>query len=81
MDRMDDAYAYVYIPYTAKLSRGKLSRLCTKHTIHWKTFAVHQALTIMYSTQQMIQGGKLSRLAKNRENHESFPPQKFYCIR
>ena len=43
---------------------GKLSRLCTKHTIHWKTFAVHQAHAIMYCTQQMIQRGKLSRLAK-----------------
>ena len=35
---------------------AKLSRLCTKHTIHWKTFAVHQAHAIMYCTQQMIQG-------------------------
>ena len=40
----------------AKLSRGKLSQLRTKHTIHWKTFAVHQAHAIMYCTQQMIQG-------------------------
>ena len=29
-------------------------RLCTKHTIQWKTFAVHQAEAIMYCTQQMI---------------------------
>ena len=34
----------------------KLSWLCTKHTIHWKTFAVHQAHAIMYCTQQIIQG-------------------------
>ena len=32
----------------------------TKHTIHWKTFMVHQAEAIMYSTQQVIQGGKLA---------------------
>ena len=41
-----------YVSYTTKLSR-----LCTKHTIHWKTFAVHQAHAIMYCIQQMIQGG------------------------
>ena len=34
---------HVQIPYTEKLSR-----LYTKYTIHWKTFAVHQALAIMY---------------------------------
>ena len=28
---------------------GKLSWLCTKYTIHWKTFAVHQSVAIMYS--------------------------------
>ena len=33
---------------------GKLSRLCTKYIIHWKTFAVHQAVAIMYCTQQVI---------------------------
>ena len=60
---------------------GKLSRLCTKHTIHWKTFAVHQAHAIMYCTQQMIQGENFHDWLKNRENLESFPPRKFCCIR
>ena len=42
----------------------KLSRLCTKHTIHWKTFAVHQAHTIMYCIYTANDSrGKLSRLA------------------
>ena len=60
---------------------GKLSRLCTKHTIHWKTFALHQAHAIMYCTQQMIQGENFRDWLKNRENHESFPPRKFCRIR
>ena len=60
---------------------GKLSRLCTKHTIHWKTFAVHQAYAIMYCTQQMIQGENFRDWLKNRENRESFPPRKFCRIR
>ena len=60
---------------------GKLSRLCTKHTIHWKTFAVHQAHAIMYCTQQMIQGENFHDWLKNCENRESFPPQKFCRIR
>ena len=51
---------------------GKLSRLCTKHTIHWKTFAVHQAHAINYCTQQMIQGENFRDWLKNREKHESF---------
>ena len=55
----------------------KLSRLCTKHTIHWKTFAVHQAHAIMYCTQQMIQGENFRDWLKNRENHESFPFESF----
>ena len=57
---------------------GKLSRLCTKHTIHWKTFAVHQAHAIMYCTQQIIQGENFRDWLKNRE---SFPPRKFCRIR
>ena len=60
---------------------GKLSRLCTKHTIHWKTFAVHQAHAIMYCIQQMIQGENFHDWLKNRENRESFPPRKFCRIR
>ena len=59
---------------------GKLSQLCTKHTIHWKTFAVHQAHAIMYCTQQMIQGENFHNWLKNRKNRESFPPRKFYRI-
>ena len=53
---------------------GKLSRLCTKHTIHWKTFVVHQAHAIMYCTQQMIQGENFRDWLKNRE---SFPLESF----
>ena len=30
---------------------GKLLQLCTKHTIHWKTFTVHQSVAIMYCSQ------------------------------
>ena len=56
---------------------GKLSRLCTKHTIHWKTFVVHQAHAIMYCTQQMIQGKNFHDWLKN---HESFPTRKFCPI-
>ena len=62
----------VCIPYTTKLSRGKLSRLCVKYTIHWKTFAVHQAVGIMYCTQQVIQGKNFCDQLKNREKCESF---------
>ena len=71
----------IYIPYTAKLSRGKLLRLCTKHTIHWKTFVVHQAHAIMYCAQQMIQGENFQNWLKNCKNRESFPPRKFCPIR
>ena len=46
----------------------KLSRLCAKYTIHWKTFAVHQAVTIMYCTQQVIQGENFHDRLKNRES-------------
>ena len=59
---------------------GKLSWLCTKHTIHWKNFTVHQAHAIMYCTQQMIQGENFRDWLKNRENRESFPPRKFCRI-
>ena len=60
---------------------GKLSQLCTKHTIHWKTFAVHQAHAIMYCTQQMMQGENFRDWLINRENREGFPPRKFCRIR
>ena len=53
---------------------GKLSRLCTKHTIHRKTFAVHQAHGIMHCTQQMIQGENFRDWLQNRE---SFPLESF----
>ena len=43
---------------------GKFLRLCTKYTIHWKTFAVHQALASMYRTQQVIQGENFCDLLK-----------------
>ena len=51
---------------------GKLSRLCTKHTIHWKIFTGHQVHAIMYCTQQMIQGENFHDWLKNRENCKSF---------
>jgi len=66
------------IPYTANFQGGK--RLCTKHTIHWKTFAVHQAHAIMYCTQQMIQGENFRDWLKNRENRESFPPLESFAV-
>ena len=60
---------------------GKLSRLCTKHTIHWKIFAVHQVHAIMYCTRQMIQGENFRDWLKNRKNHKKIPPRKFCRIR
>ena len=60
----------VYLPYTAKVSSGKLSQLCTKYIIHWKTFMVHQAVAIMCRTQQVIQGENFRDWLKNRENRK-----------
>jgi len=60
---------------------GKLSWLCTKYTIHWKTFAVHQAVAIMYCTQQVIQGENFHDRLKNWKDRESFPTWKFCRIR
>ena len=45
----------------------KLSRLYTKHTIHWKTFAVHKAHAIIYCTRQVIQGENFCDWLKNCE--------------
>ena len=53
---------------------GKLSRLCTKYTIHWKTFAVHQTVPIMYCTQQVIQRENFRNPLKN---HKIFPLKSF----
>ena len=61
-----------------KTFEGKTLRLSTKHTIHWKTFAVHQAQAIMYCTQQMIQRENFRDWLKKRK---SFPPRKFCHIR
>ena len=52
---------------------AKLSWLYTKYTIHWKTFAVHQAMAIMYCTQQVIQGENFRDHLKNHENRKTFP--------
>ena len=60
---------------------GKFLRLCTKYTIHWKTFAVHQAVAIMYSTQQVIQGENFCGRLKNHKKCQSFPTRKFYRVR
>ena len=60
---------------------GKLLQLCTKYTIHRKTFVMHQAVAIMYCTQQVIQGENFHNRLKVHENRESFPTRKFCCIR
>ena len=70
--------ACVYIPYTAKLSRGKTFAVVRK--IHY-SLAVHQAVHIMYCTQQVIQGKNFRDRLKNCKNRESFPPQNFCRIR
>ena len=70
-----------YIPYTAKLSRGKTFAVVHKTHHSLETFAVHQAHAIIYCTQQMIQGENFHDWLKNCENHESFPPRKFCRIR
>ena len=46
------------------LNRFALFRLDFSSDFLPKKRAIHQAHAIMYCTQQMIQGGKLSRLAK-----------------
>ena len=51
--------------------------LCTKHTIHWKTFAVHQAHAIMYCTRQVIQGENFRDWLKNAKNAKVFPLESF----
>ena len=60
---------------------GKLLRLVNKITIRGKTFAVHQAVAIMYCTQQVIRGENFCDRLKNREKCESFPTRKFSRIR
>ena len=64
----------------AKLSSGKTFAVVRKIHYLLKYFAVHQAVAIMYCTQQVIQGENLRKL-KNREDHGSFPTQKFCRIR
>ena len=56
------------------LYAAKLSRLCTNYTIHWKTFAVHQAVAIMYCTQQVIRGENFRDRLKNAK---IFPLESF----
>ena len=48
--------------------------------IHWKTFAVCQAVTIMYCTQQVIRGEYFCNRLKNRKKRESFPTQKLIAV-
>ena len=57
-----------------KLLRGKVSQLCTKYTIHRKTFAVNQAVAIIYCTQQVIQGENFHDRLKNRKKLEKIFP-------
>ena len=59
---------------------GKLSWLYAKYTIHWKTFAVHQAVGFMHCTQQVIQGENFRDRLKIHENRKSFPTPKFCRI-
>ena len=49
-------------------------RGCVQNTLFttWKTFEVHQAVAIMYCTQQVIQEENFRNRLKIRENHESF---------
>ena len=73
-------HTYMYIPYTANVSRGKTFVVVHKTPYSLETFVEHQAEAIMYCTQQMIQGENF-RKAKNHENHKSFPPQNIYVYR
>ena len=77
-------YACTCIDYNIRTYRirqnfrgGKLLRLCTKHTIHWKTFVVHQAHTIMYCTQQMIQEENYCDWLKTAKTAKVFPLESF----
>ena len=67
----------------AKLLRGKTFAVVRKiyHSVHWKAFAVHQAVAIMYCTQQVIQGENFCDQLKTCKNRESYPPKKICCIR
>ena len=56
---------------------GKLSWLFTKHTIHWKTFAVHQAHAIMYCTWQVIQGENFHDWLKTAKTAKVLPLKGF----
>ena len=58
------------------LFTGKLLRLCTKCTIHWKTFAVHQAVAIMYCMQQVIQGENFRDQLKSHKKPRKFSHSK-----
>ena len=73
-------HCLIYTVYN-KTFEGENFHGCAQNTIHWKTFAVHQAHAIMYCTQQMIQGENFRDWLKNHENRKSFPPQKFCRIR
>ena len=72
---------HVTITVYDKTFEGENFRCCAQNTIHWKTFAVHQAHAIMYCTRQMVQGENFCDWLKNRENRKSFPPRKFCRIR
>ena len=56
---------------------GKLSGLCTKYIIHWKTFAVHQAVAIMYCTVRVIQGENFRDPLKTVKTAKVFPLESF----
>ena len=60
---------------------GKLLQLYTKHTIHWKSFTMHQAEAIMYCVQQVIHGGEFLWLAAKLQKPRKFSPQNNCCVR
>ena len=53
--------------YTAKLSSGKIFTVVRKIHYSLETFAVHQAVAIMYCTQQVIQREDLQSAEKLRK--------------
>ena len=72
---------HIYIPYTAKLSRGKTFAVVHKAHYSLENFrgASGQGHYVLYTESDSR--GKFSRLAKKHENRESFPPRKFSRIR
>ena len=69
--------------HTGKTFEGENFRGCAQNTpftgkLSW---CIRPMPLCSYCTQQMIQGENFRDWLKNRENRESFPPQKFCRIR